>query len=408
MHLEEIIHPIDLQTFLLEYWGQRPLLIPNRDPRYFHSVLGPRDLETFLIQGRIRYPEVRLVKRGQKIPFEMLYHTGWLNSVRPVDENHARITAIYEAYHEGYSLVVRAEKVAPAIATLCRDIEEQLHHPVMSEVFSTPKGSQGSLLHTDQQDVFVLQISGTKNWKVFAPPASPSSIPLHEQVGEPLVDVSVQAGEMLYVPRGFPHEACTEPECSSLHISVGVYPLKWFDLAVQVLNLYAEKNHRLNDPLPVGFMSTDSTQIADKIKDVFQAIHDRDIWLAALNRTANDFCYSLRPLPDNQFLSLDELDVLDTENFFQRRSGMLSHLLVDQKSVTLSFPGNRVTLPLKTLPVLEVIVKLKLPFTIHDLPANLDGKSRLVLIKHLVKAGYLQLMEGPGPARLSETLEGNA
>lgn len=45
----------------------------------------------------------------------------------------------------------------------------------------------------------------------------------HEELGEPFLEVALEAGSMLYFPRGVIHEGWTDSEAHSLHITVSVY-----------------------------------------------------------------------------------------------------------------------------------------------------------------------------------------
>ena len=73
--------------------------------------------------------------------------------------------------------------------------------------------------HTDRQDVLILQSAGRKHWKVFAPPAVEEVDPLRRgkdgdvldaaMLGEPLLEATLEPGDVLYVPLGFPHATST-------------------------------------------------------------------------------------------------------------------------------------------------------------------------------------------------------
>lgn len=45
----------------------------------------------------------------------------------------------------------------------------------------------------------------------------------HEDIGEPFMEVTLNAGDLLYFPRGTIHEGRTDPESHSFHITVSVY-----------------------------------------------------------------------------------------------------------------------------------------------------------------------------------------
>lgn len=122
--------------------------------------------------------------------------------------------------------------------------------------------------HTDKQDVLVLQTQGVKHWRVFAPP-EPSIAPLtspfargkggdrlpltelrsasDEDEGNgqgvgvrtadgptPLVEVTLTAGQALYIPAGFPHTTSTVVSAgdggggggeASLHLTLNLHDL---------------------------------------------------------------------------------------------------------------------------------------------------------------------------------------
>src|SRR5207247_5682120 len=119
------------------------------------------------------------------------------------------------------------------LATFCRALEAELGHPVQANSYYTPRQSQGFAVHHDTHDVFVLQVAGEKRWLVYDPVFD---LPLKHQrwskeLGEPgpvVLDVTLRAGDTLYLPRGWLHEALTS-DSDSLHITVGVVVYAWMD-----------------------------------------------------------------------------------------------------------------------------------------------------------------------------------
>jgi len=89
--------------------------------------------------------------------------------------------------------------------------------------------------HADDRDVFVLQLFGTKSWRVY--PNPPIFHPYaHEQVGKnglpvplenvlnatPVIERVLNPGDVLYMPRGWVHEASCHAETESLHVTFAV------------------------------------------------------------------------------------------------------------------------------------------------------------------------------------------
>ena len=57
-------------------------------------------------------------------------------------------------------------------------------------------------------------------------------------LGEPMMEVVLSAGDVLYLPRGYIHQAVTEKDFHSLHITVSAYQCNaWIDLLQKVSNL---------------------------------------------------------------------------------------------------------------------------------------------------------------------------
>ena len=87
--------------------------------------------------------------------------------------------------------------------------------------------------HTDKQDVVVIQSTGAKHWKLYSPPESArkpdadmfargkgdDSLPLHllPELGcELLLETTLQAGDVLFIPAAFPHTTSTVIDSESV------------------------------------------------------------------------------------------------------------------------------------------------------------------------------------------------
>jgi hypothetical protein len=82
--------------------------------------------------------------------------------------------------------------------------------------------------HWDTHDVFAIQLLGRKRWQLFEPtfalPLShhTSDAAPREGIGPPVLDVVLEPGDVLYVPRGWWHSVAPLNE-GSCHVSVGTY-----------------------------------------------------------------------------------------------------------------------------------------------------------------------------------------
>lgn len=156
------------------------------------------------------------------------------------------------AYLDGCSIVVNhAEEASPAVAQLCRDLRRVLPH-AFANIYLTPPDGRAVDAHADDRDVIVLQLAGAKSWKVFPPPDGLAFPVEDEQVGKAGRAVPASAvragresmvrtlrkGDVMYVPRGFVHEAATGKEGASLHLTLALpsHDWSWAALAARAVD----------------------------------------------------------------------------------------------------------------------------------------------------------------------------
>jgi bifunctional lysine-specific demethylase and histidyl-hydroxylase NO66 len=94
---------------------------------------------------------------------------------------------------------------------------------------TAPGSSQGFAPHFDDIEAFCLQLEGRKRWKVYAP-AKEARLPRVSSADfteddmidrEPVLDVVLEPGDLLYMPRGWIHQGITLPGNEhSLHLTM--------------------------------------------------------------------------------------------------------------------------------------------------------------------------------------------
>lgn len=128
-----------------------------------------------------------------------------------------------EAFKKGYSIALRGmEFRCQTIAVIADELASLFGQPSAGvNMYLTPSGSQGLARHSDDHCVFVCQLIGVKRWKVY--PRSDSKLPrlyepcysLHDLEDESRKgcahqQIVLKEGDVLYIPRGSPHEAMTD------------------------------------------------------------------------------------------------------------------------------------------------------------------------------------------------------
>ncbi len=196
--------PLTIEQFLNDYWQQKPVIIKSGISDFINP-LEADELAGLAAESNI---ESRLISYKDK---------KWNAESGPFED--------YDKYGEkGWTLVVQSvNHWIPAAQDFARlfDFIPQWRFDDVMVSFAATDGGVGP--HTDNYDVFICQGSGQRRWKVGGKGSSKEIIAheklLHVEPFEPIIDEIVSAGDILYIPPGFPHEGISLDE--SLSFSVG-------------------------------------------------------------------------------------------------------------------------------------------------------------------------------------------
>ena len=300
-----------------------------------------------------------------------------------------RVLAEWEA---GATLVLQGLHMNwPPLARFCRDLERVLGHPVQANAYYTPRRSQGLAVHHDTHDVFVLQVAGEKRWLVYEPTLE---LPLKDQrysrgLGkpeEPVADFTLHAGDALYLPRGWLHEALTS-DTDSLHVTVGVNTYTWLDAFKQALDECADD---------VEFRRAVPLEEAEPPPELLERLADGLGGDDVARRMRERFVRSRRPILGGQLAQLRALDRLTAETPVERRPTVIFDLTDADGAATLTFEGKSIVFPAHARDEVEDLASAEGAVTPAELRGELDAPGRLVLVRRLVREGFLCLSEEPG------------
>ena len=76
--------------------------------------------------------------------------------------------------------------------------------------------------------------------------------PRLDELGDPLLDLTLEAGDCLYLPRGYPHAAETTDQPSD-HLTIGLVAVTWQRVLRKAIDAEVAAG-RLTDALPVGLL----------------------------------------------------------------------------------------------------------------------------------------------------------
>jgi hypothetical protein len=272
---------------------------------------------------------------------------------------------------------------------------------VGANAYLTPPHARGFPAHFDAHDVFVLQLEGTKHWSVYPPamaaPLPDQWFPVHgKPLGLPLYEVALQAGDLLYIPRGYVHEARTST-CASLHLTVGVDALTWLDLLASALTGVGMRLASFRQSLPVRLFDHQEGPVAvgDQFRELLRSFAEHAGFEDAVERLAERFIDRLRPFPTGRPFSLPPLEEINLGTLLRKRPGMVCHVREAADAVVIQYPGNRFRGPAKITPTLRFVAAAR-TFPVHALP-GLSEDGQLLLARRLVREGLLEVAPTPAP-----------
>lgn len=382
----QLIQPVTTSDFFSKYWEQRPLIISRHKPNYYSNLFSKENIDEVIYFSKPQRPLIQLYKNGQEIACD--YDSE--------DREKDSVVEIYNEYYQGSTLILRGvHRCWKSISNLCRSIESTLTHPTHVNMYLTPKNSQAFKTHFDSHEVFVLQVEGSKVWRIydtfhhFPLPIEQQKIS-KEKLGKPLHEIVLEAGDMLYIPSGYVHEALTS-ECSSLHLTLGITVYRWLDLLSTALNLVGEQNVSLRKALPVGFFKHGNNieSLKYRFEELLQIFSNSAKIDTAVEQLTERVIQEMSTSPDGHFTQVDKIDSIGLNTLVQKRKGAVCHVVEEEEAVAIQFPGNKVIGPKCIESALRFIASSENYFTVGSLPNSLSDNSKSILVRRLVREGLL-------------------
>lgn len=223
--LQELVAPFTEAEFLALLRERKLTLQRATSPDRYKTLIDWHQLVNLLERGQ--HPrglyDVRLAKESSNVP-----RAKWTKWSNEVNRTTIDITKVKEYLAHGFSLiVVPIEAFVPPLAALCENLRAHVSEQVKLGVIVTSGTGGAFRLHFDPEDLIILQIEGTKRWRVYGPPVPNPVVgmPPHQppEEAEPILDEVLRPGDLLFLPAGNWHH-CQNGLGRSLHIGIFIVP----------------------------------------------------------------------------------------------------------------------------------------------------------------------------------------
>lgn len=392
LDLAWLLSPFDTNAFINEVWQKKPMLLATGRGGYFESIFSKQALERIIEFAQPQPPNIRFASVNASTHVEVPFSSnGRIN-----------IDLIRKYYLEGRSVIINMiENLDPTVAQLTRSIEAEMGATVWANAYLTPRSEQGFHPHYDNHDVFIAQIHGRKLWRVYG---GESVCPLNELIEDgqrprPSTmpqEFHLSAGDLLYIPRGWIHEAATQ-QSASLHLTFGIRPHLGIELISTALKLLITRHPEFREALPIGRLGTAENQ--ECLKERFAQLTELLIKHASVVDIANaldeEWIRRGRSGGDGHLFEEPEylLD-LNSDSILQRRINVPCRVQnIDTSVVGLQFLNGMIKGPIAFESAMNFVSSRTEPFTVSELP-GLSKDHQLALATSLIKDG-LCYVTGP-------------
>jgi ribosomal protein L16 Arg81 hydroxylase len=378
--LGKLIAPVTEEAFRARHFERAPMLVQRRDPDFYDNLLTLQDFDDAIARAPayVKTAEAKSKKANR-------YEGGGSSSL-PLER-------ILAEMREGSTLVLdNLNQREPKLGLLCRLLEQQTGYRYQTNLYLTPPNGAGFTPHWDNHDVFVLQVVGSKHWKVEKQrrefPDRYASIKEEDREMAPDADAfTLRQGDVIYIPRGFVHAAECGSE-SSLHITLGIHPYTWEDLLQATVKALIKDDERLRHALPIGFMNGHQDVLVKGTLSALRKLADQSYLTSIVDRFNDDLVTKYTLDVSGQVLSFFQSTDLKSEDVVGPRAGIVYRLHPGDESVRLNFGGRTITFPNFFLESLKFALGTS-SYAIRDIAGDLEDEEKLVFIERLMQEGLV-------------------
>jgi len=391
----------DTATFAATHWGRAPLLTRQGElDRDFTELLDAAAIDELVSRRGLRTPFLRMAKDGTVLAAARFTRGGGAGA-GVTDQ--AADDRILTELGGGSTLVLQGlHRTWPPLVDFATDLAAELGHPVQVNAYITPPENRGFAAHYDVHDVFVLQVAGHKRWHVHEPvvrnplPDQPwqqhRAAVASRAAEQPLIDVVLEPGDSLYLPRGYLHSADALGEIS-IHLTVGIHPVTRHHL-VQQLIARARDDPALRTSLPMGVDLGDSQVLAPELSATVSALAAHLASAAGsasveavAAAVADEVTTQTRPAPLGPLAQLQAVETLGPETVLQLRRGLRCRIARRGGELQLRLLDRTIELAISAENAVKAVLTGEL-LTPATLP-GLDADEQLALARRLLREGVL-------------------
>ncbi|MCY4574591.1 MAG: hypothetical protein OXF01_17560 [Gemmatimonadetes bacterium] len=375
--------------FVTEILGRRAVLVHGGSPRRFSQLLSFEVLDSVLGTYGLSHADIRVVRSDPEVAPSDYQWGDLADPMRVAGLFADGATVIFAALHNRHAPLQR----------LCAALSRQAGVRTQTNIYLTPPRSQGFKPHWDSHDVFVMQVEGSKRWRFYEggtdrPLPGQQFDPERHLPGPVEVEVTVSAGDTMYIPRGIMHAAESLDE-TSLHITLGLHAYTWAEFAGQCLAEAALRRSGWRDSLPFGYPSSAEdgfneikNQLGERLAELAS---DADV-AAVLSARLDEVASAFRARASNYLEEATAAESLSRRDCVRLRPELASRIDVRGDRTVVISEGRELDFPRAAERTIRKVLAGK-PIRAGAINDGLDWPSRKVVLSNLIRAGIAETVD---------------
>lgn len=232
MHVADLVAPMPFDRFEKEVFGREPLHIPaGGGSRAKVPIDWARMNQLLALRSQWSKGNIELVLNSRPVQPDFYIEEVETLGGRVQRADPAKVQLFLGM---GASLVANSlEDVSPEVRAITVALSDHFSARAGANAYCSFQGIQAFASHCDLHEVFAIQCEGEKLWRIYRNRAAAPVEPLAGDDAQAIIDAvkgpvmmeaHMRPGDLLYIPRGFYHDALAASDVS-LHVTFSLAPL---------------------------------------------------------------------------------------------------------------------------------------------------------------------------------------
>jgi len=378
----------DEEEFFRTYFNKRVLYRPHGvtgDPR---QILSIADMDDIVHQEGVRSSLSRMLGNGVPAIGDQITTRLEMRREGTAIDDAVDPGKIYAHFRAGKTLIHGGLNLTrPNLRALARSMTDRFAAKSEVVAFLTPAGQRGGA-HSDPTDVYVVQLEGTKRWQIWPTPQvrRAGEDKVFPSLPDPVLDLSLQPGDVLYIPHSTPHRAAAEGNVS-LHLTVVAGPRSW---AHHLLSAVQDILHNGPEFWDTPYLDDASPEeMVSKIEQLIGRLRTVDA-AAELERARRDGRSFRGVRQDALFQEMAAADAVDADTKLLAVDGAATFHEAADGTAKVTILGNTVAMPQAAAAALRS-ASTAVPFPAGEFLPGADSRRALPVARQLLRLGALRI-----------------